>query len=179
MVYDEEGRREKAGHKHRRAVQLEPNHPPTHHHLGIWLSRQTSPKHLSSAARRLRRATELDPEYGTAWNWLAYVSWKRGKLEQADDAFRRACELMPNDRSPFLQYGDFCEKHDRKDEATKHFERALEITPENREAVYRLGICLAELGRFAQARPWLERLLSFDTRDSRATQAAALLHQLP
>src|SRR4051812_32426018 len=59
---------------------------------------------LPEAAAAFRAAAARDPFDAAAWLGLAGVSWRRGDMAAAADAYRRAADLRADDPAPHSDY---------------------------------------------------------------------------
>lgn len=76
-----------------RALELDPRLAESHATLGLLYTDWD--RDLSAGEAEYRRAIELNPNYATAWQWLALNLWFQGRPEEALTASRRARELDP------------------------------------------------------------------------------------
>ncbi len=156
----------------RRAIDLDPDLAEAHAGLGMAL-------HIAgqndAAVAAYRKALLLDPLcYDAHHNFARYF---RGQLDHARSAyhFTRALEVKPDDyRSPLLLLADL-EKLGRLDERDRYLEmginraeEAARLNPDNRDPLELAACCLAGLGRFDEARVWLDRADAIDP-DGRTT----------
>ncbi|HED66170.1 MAG TPA: tetratricopeptide repeat protein [Planctomycetes bacterium] len=74
----------------------------------------------------LRRAVELDPDYGAAYKRLGLVLVESGEIDAAKEAFERVRETMPDDPGGRFQLGNLY----------------LEEDPEHAAELYREGIAI-------------------------------------
>ncbi len=80
----------------RRAIELAPNLAEAFAALAL-----VEGEHLASSEYLLKRAIELDPSNGEAWNWLGIGYAKRGQQAQAKAAWKQGLEVDPYYSSPF------------------------------------------------------------------------------
>ncbi len=75
-----------------------PNDERAHFNLGGYYFGQQEYK---QAISHYKRATELDPNYSTAFNILGYAYRQDTNYADAETAFKRYIELIPNDPNPY------------------------------------------------------------------------------
>ncbi len=150
-----------------RAIQLDPNLAEAHSSLGLAL--QMVGKNEAAVAA-YRRALSLDPLcYDAHHNFARY---HRGKMDHEQSAyhFTRALEIKPDDyRSPLLLLADLAElgRLDERDcyleMGLKRAEEAVARNPDNPDPLELSASVLASLGKFDEARVWLNRALSMES----------------
>jgi serine/threonine protein kinase/predicted Zn-dependent protease len=82
------------------------------------------------AIEALDRALELDPEYGSALNNLAYAYMDSGNYEKAAEFFRKFAALNPGDANPYDSLGELAFRMGDLDEAVANYREALKIKPD-------------------------------------------------
>lgn len=133
---------------------------------------------LDEAEARLRLALEYSPGFAEAHANLGLVALARGHLREAERALRTAVSLDPD---LAIAWGDLGVVHERLgddepgllDEAQRDYEAALAIEPGQTGARRNLGLLLARLGRPAEARAHLLRLLELTPDDVEAAGVLA------
>jgi TolB-like protein/Tfp pilus assembly protein PilF len=147
-----------------------------------------SQESTTRGVERLEAAVALDPSNALAWAELArgytivggfgFVPVKQG-YEKARAAVGRALALVPDLPEGLLVLGNIQGIHDfdfRSAEAS--FKKAYELAPENSQALDAYGQFLSRMGRFAEARPLLERALERDPLSARGWGALAALDRV-
>ena len=76
-----------------RALELDPRLAEPHATLGLLYTDWD--RDLDAGEEEYRRAIRLNPNYATAWQWLALNLWFQGRPEEALEASRQAGELDP------------------------------------------------------------------------------------
>ena len=114
-----------------------------------------------SAARIFRRVarTSMPEVAAAAWNNLAVVESRLGRLDRAAKALSRALDYAPQD--PVLHYnlGLVLMKAGRIREAIAHFRRAARLRPTLVLAWNNLAVAYFELGDLARAEAAIRRAL--------------------
>jgi adenylate cyclase len=115
------------------------------------------------AARLLERALALDPNSAWAWNRSGWLQSYLGNAEVSIEHFERAARLSPFDPLNFSVFFGIAGAHfvaGRYIDATLWFERGLIDRPGATWAYRNLVPAYALLGRDAEARAGLARLLN-------------------
>lgn len=123
--------------------------------LGRCFSKQ---KDHSSAARALRRALELDPDYVSALNALAYTYADMDSTDKAISCLERYSAVAPEDANAFDSMGDLYFGLGRLEEAAAAFREALDIKPDFRASAIKLALIAALREDYDEARRWIEAL---------------------
>ncbi len=140
---------------------LQPDDAEAEFQLGAVLDRAKRP---AEAVTRFAKVVELDPNFASAWDYLALNLEPLGKEDQADAAYRHGLDV--NHEGPhydaFLDYnyGRFLAKRNQLDEAKKHLDRAVTLVPDYRATWYDRAKLNFRMGNYAQARTDGERALS-------------------
>ncbi|MGF1656813.1 MAG: tetratricopeptide repeat protein [Verrucomicrobiales bacterium] len=102
-----------------------------HYYLAASVAHQA--KDWGKASYFYKRAIELDPNNGSAYNDLGYMWVELGKnLDEAGELIRRAIELEPNLGAYIDSLGWYHFKKGEYEEALVHLLRAAELPPEDR-----------------------------------------------
>jgi serine/threonine protein kinase/Tfp pilus assembly protein PilF len=81
------------------------------------------------AIKEFKIALELDPEYGTAMNGLAYTYLIIGDYENAIEYFKKYASAYPEDANPHDSLAEAYLRKGNLDEAIANYKKALEIRP--------------------------------------------------
>ena len=79
------------------------------------------------AIEHYKKATELAPEYSSAYNLLGYAYRQNVDYPNAESAFKKYIELIPKDPNPYDSYAELLLKMGRFDESIAQYRKALEI----------------------------------------------------
>jgi tetratricopeptide (TPR) repeat protein len=109
----------------RQLVEKYPGDERAHNLLGnqLFFARQE----YDPAIAEYKRAVEINPQFGAAWNSMGYAARAAGRFDEAEQAFRRYIEVLPNEPNPVDSYAEFLMKQGRFDESIVQYRRALEI----------------------------------------------------
>lgn len=132
-----------------------PNDERAHFNLGGYYFGQQD---FNQAITHYKKATELNPDYSTAYNILGYAYRQNGAYSDAENAFKRYIELIPNDPNPYDSYAELLLKMGRFDEAITQYNKALSIEPNFVNSHFGIAAALAYEGKPAEAQAELEKM---------------------
>jgi tetratricopeptide (TPR) repeat protein len=138
-----------------RLVAAYPNDERAHFNLGnYYFGQQDFPQ----AITHYKRATELAPDYSTAFNILGYAYRQNGAYSDAENAFKKYIELIPNDPNPYDSYAELLLKMGRFDEAITQYNKALAIEPNFLNSHFGIAAALAYQGKASEAQAELQKM---------------------
>jgi serine/threonine-protein kinase len=123
---------------------------------------------LALAEAALQAASRLRPDAGEthlARGWNLY--WAYGDYDGALAELEIARQSLPNDARIFELTGYIQRRQGHWEESTRNLERAAELNPRDIELLV-LGVAgnYSLLRRYAEAKPWLARVLAFEPNDA-------------
>ena len=86
-------------------------------------------KGINQAILDFQAVTETFPDFGPAYNALAYRLWQTGDHAGAVEAITKYVELMPDHPNAHDSYAEIMQWSGRYDEAIQHYNRANELYP--------------------------------------------------
>ncbi|HEY0048390.1 MAG TPA: tetratricopeptide repeat protein, partial [Pyrinomonadaceae bacterium] len=112
-----------------------------------------------------RRAIELDPNYFSAYNNLAYLLIDNAeKQTEAEKLFRRAIELNPENPGPYINLGLLMErKPERQDEAENFYREAIRVSPNSGNAYTGLARLYLRRGKLKESSELYEKALLLES----------------
>jgi TolB-like protein/Flp pilus assembly protein TadD len=128
---------------------------------------------FAGAERELRRAIELNPNYGTAHHFLADLLSVLGRYDEAFPEHQRAMELEPFSAVFVSSYGRSLIRVRRYDEAITQFKKALQLDQSFRPAHGQLGLVYELTGRYAECIDMRAKVYELNG----DTQSAALIRE--
>jgi len=132
-----------------------PNDERAHFNLGGYFFGQQDYK---QAITHYKRATELNPQYSTAFNILGYAYRQDENYTDAETAFKKYIELIPNDPNPYDSYAELLLKMGRFDEAITQYKKALSIEPNFINSHFGIAAALAYEGKPTDAVAELQKM---------------------
>jgi TolB-like protein/Tfp pilus assembly protein PilF len=106
---------------------------------------------FAGAEREIRRAIELEPNYGTAHHFYADILSVMGRHEESEVEYRRALELEPFSLVFNATYGGSLVNARKFDEGIAQLKKTLEMDPNFRTARLRLSLAYEVTGRYAES----------------------------
>jgi tetratricopeptide (TPR) repeat protein len=116
-----------------------------------------------------------NPNDVAAWVELGQTLASLGRRDEARTAFERALEADPASSIAHNNLGVLAEEAGDRVSALAHYQQALSIAPEDPAVARNVGSTLVELGRYADARPLLDRAVA--TGDPLAYYYRGVLHE--
>lgn len=109
----------------RQLVEKYPGDERAHNLLGnqLFFARQE----YDAAIAEYKRAVEINPQFGAAWNSMGYAARAAGRFDEAEQSFRRYIDVLPNEPNPVDSYAEFLMKRGRFDESIVQYRKALEV----------------------------------------------------
>lgn len=136
-------------------VSAYPNDERAHFNLGgYYFGQQDYPK----AIAHYKRATEIAPDYSTAFNILGYAYRQNEAYSDAENAFKKYIELIPNDPNPYDSYAELLLKMGRFDEAITQYNKALAIDPNFVNSYFGIAAAQTYKGNASGAQAELQKI---------------------
>ena len=132
-----------------------PNDERAHFTLGGYYFGQ---QEFAQAITHYKRATELAPDYSTAFNILGYAYRQNEQYSDAENAFKKYIELIPNDPNPYDSYAELLLKMGRFDEAITQYNKALSVEPNFVNSHFGIAAALTYEGKPAEAQAELQKM---------------------
>jgi tetratricopeptide (TPR) repeat protein len=138
-----------------RLVAAYPNDERAHFNLGGYYFGQQD---FVQAIGHYKKATELAPDYSTAYNILGYAYRQNEAYSDAENAFKKYIELIPNDPNPYDSYAELLLKMGRFDEAIVQYNKALAIDQNFINSHFGIAAALAYSGKPSEAESELQKI---------------------
>ena len=110
------------------------------------------------SSEHLKKATELAPGYGPAYNQLGYTYRAMEKYDDAEKIFKKYTELLPTDPNPFDSYAELLLKTGRFDESIAQYEKALSVNPQFANSFVGIAACLMYQNKHDEALAEIQKL---------------------
>lgn len=117
---------------------------------------------VDDARAHLNKATEIAPQFATAWNTLGTVEYQTQHYPRAEQCFREALAQNPSAYEALVNLGGVLINLNRLKEARDFNQRAISMRPNDALANSQLGMTYFELGEFAPAEKYLQRAVEID-----------------
>src|SRR6185295_2425473 len=132
-----------------------PNDERAHFNLGGYYFGQQD---FTQAIHHYKRATELAPDYSTAFNILGYAYRQNENYSDAENAFKKYIELIPNDPNPYDSYAELLLKMGRFDDAITQYNKALSVQSNFVNSHFGIAAALTYEGKAAEAQAELQKM---------------------
>lgn len=132
-----------------------PNDERAHFNLGGYYFGQQD---FAQAITHYKKATELAPNYSTAFNILGYAYRQNEQYAEAENAFKKYIELIPNDPNPYDSYAELLLKTGRFDEAITQYNKALAIEPTFLNSYFGIAAAMTYKGKASDATAELQKI---------------------
>jgi tetratricopeptide (TPR) repeat protein len=141
----------------KRSIALKPTDYIAPYELG---SIYNETKNYSEAERYLRQAIRNKSDYANAFEELGIVQRRQGRYDDAISSFNEAISLDSEDSGSYMGLGDvyFYGKKDYQ-KAIDAYLKGLNLDSDNYDAAYNVGYAYNDIGEYAEALPWLEKVL--------------------
>jgi tetratricopeptide (TPR) repeat protein len=111
----------------KQCVEMDPQHAPALNYLAyFWADRSME---LDRALEYVQRALEQDPESGAYIDTLAWIHYRQGFFEKAQDVIQRALTQEPSEAEILDHAGDICEALNQSDTALAYWRKAFILNP--------------------------------------------------
>ena len=111
------------------------------------------------AADEMKAALALDPEYGPAFNQLAYALANMGKPDKAVDLFKKYADIAPGDANPVDSMAEMYFRLGDYDRAAEKYQDALRIKADFVNACWGLAYVSALKEDYAKALGWADQFI--------------------
>lgn len=92
--------------------------------------------------------------------------------------WHESVDLAPNHYRPRLLLGEALQDEGRREEAVEQYRMAVRLRPADVTGYLKLGVCLAEMGRFDEARQYFLEVIARDPHNRSARRMLALLQAM-
>jgi tetratricopeptide (TPR) repeat protein len=150
------------------ALEIKPDSAVAHFYLGAYYDRI---KNKDAAARQMREAIRLNPEYHDAYNYLSYMFSEEGlNLDEAVELAKKALEYEPENGAYLDSLGWAYFKKGSFDEALVEVERAAVVMPDDATIAEHLGDIYSAKGLIDKARAAWKRSLELDPKQEKVRE---------
>lgn len=144
-----------------KALEIYPEDPYLHYDLALTYDMKGM---FYKTQYHLRQAIKLKPDYSNAYNYLGFVYFRDGKVDEAIKNYHKALEnelyLNPQDAHLNLGVAYLSRKEYRK--AIPHLEEAIRLVPDFTAAYNNLGLAYEGLGQYDKAQLYYERAVELN-----------------
>ncbi len=105
-----------------------------------------------------KKATEIAPNFSSAWNLLGYAYRQNVQYPNAEEAFKKYIELIPNDPNPYDSYAELLLKMGKFDDSITQYRKALSIDQNFINAHQGVGMALLYKGNADEAAAEIDKI---------------------
>lgn len=124
--------------------------------------KKLSRREIEAAEAHLKRAVEIAPQFGEAWNHLGTIAYQTQRFPLAEEMFRKALETDADLYAPLVNLGGVLINLMRFEEAERYNKLAVLRSPEDALAHSQLGMTLLYLGKLDEAEKPLREAIRLD-----------------
>jgi serine/threonine protein kinase/tetratricopeptide (TPR) repeat protein len=162
IKYEYQGDWEGGEKEIKRAIELDPKYPTTHHWYSNCLEEQGK---LEEALSEIKRAQELDPLSPVIATNVGEVLFYMKRYDLAIEQFNKALDLDRNFPAALVMLGDLYAQQNKFEEALNVLQKVRQILPaDNPYGSGELGYVYAKAGKRNEAIKVLNQLLEFSRR---------------
>jgi len=166
-----------------RAIALDPNFALAYAQLALahnqlyWFYFDRTDRRLALFKQAAERAVALAPSLPEAHLAMGYYYY-HGLLDypKALAEVDRALKARPNDAELLMLQGFIERRQGKWEDALRHLQQAAELDPRTTQAPVEIAVTSEVLGRWAEARPWIDRGIALAPGDPRPYIYLMCLH---
>jgi tetratricopeptide (TPR) repeat protein len=150
-----------------KALEIYPDDPYLHYDLALTYDMKGT---LDKAEFHLEEAIRLKPDYSDAHNYLGFIYFRDGKVEQAIDSYQKALEnlLYMNPQDAQLNLGVAYLSRKEYHKAAAHLLEAIRLVPDFAAAYNNLGKAYEGLKQYRKARHAYEQAVEYNPQNADA-----------
>jgi type IV pilus assembly protein PilF len=144
-----------------KALEIYPEDPYLHYDLALTYDMRGM---VYKTEYHLREAIKLQPDYSNAYNYLGFVYFRDGKVDEAIKNYHKALEneLYLNPQDAHLNLGVAYLSRKEYRQAMLHLQEAIRLVPDFTAAYNSLGQAYEGLGQYDKARFNYEKAVEFN-----------------
>ncbi len=112
---------------------------------------------FDKAIQEYNKAIDLDPNYGLAFNQIAFVYFSMEDFEKAIEYFERYISVSPGDANPLDSMAVCYYRMGRLDETVAKYKEALEVKPDWIYSYWAIGYINALKEDYSEAMKWVDQ----------------------
>jgi tetratricopeptide (TPR) repeat protein len=160
----------------KKALAVNANSPIAH---AVLAEQYRLQQNWDEARLHYRKVLEVNASDPKTHFYLAEIERRQGDLPQALELYRKTLELDPTYSPAYNSYGLALLASGQINEALERFTKAVELTPNSSEPLVNLGRLYAQMKKFPEAVPVLNKALSIQgAADTRSQKQLAEIHAL-
>jgi tetratricopeptide (TPR) repeat protein len=144
----------------KKAIEAKPTLAAAHYELG-WCHNEM--QQYEEALPVLEKALKLDPTNFRIIYESGFAQYKLGKTDEALVNFNRVLQMNTSFTKAYIARGDlYKDVQKNTNAALADFLKAFSIDSTEKKLHYRIGWCYNDLGKFAEALPYLQKAINFE-----------------
>jgi tetratricopeptide (TPR) repeat protein len=149
------------------ALEIYPDDPYLHYDLALAYDMKGA---LDKTEYHLKEAIELKTDYSDAYNYLGFVYFRTGKVDDAIKCYHKALDnmLYQNPQDAHLNLGVAYLNRKEYEKAVVQLEKAIKLVPDFTAAYNSLGQAYEGLRKYGEARLAYEKALEYNPVYTRA-----------
>ena len=150
-----------------KALEIYPDDPILHYDLALTYDMKGD---LDKTEYHLKKSVKLKPDYSNAYNYLGFVYFRLGRVNEAIEAYNKALDnlLYLNPQDAHLNLGVAYLSLKQYQKAKVHLEEAIRLVPDFAAAYHSLGKTYEGLRQYDKARTSYEKAVEFNPNYSEA-----------
>jgi len=113
-----------------------------------------------SAIYALNKALQLDPNYGSAINGLAYLYMNLEDFEKSIHYFNKYATISPGDANPLNSIAELYLRMGKLDEALTKYKETLEVKADFFVSYWQIGYIYALTENYTDAKKWIDKFVT-------------------
>lgn len=144
-----------------KALEIYPDDPILHYDLALTYDMKGD---LDKAEYHLKKAIKLKPDYSNAYNYLGFVYFRQGRVNEAIEAYNKALDnlLYLNPQDAHLNLGVAYLSLKQYQKAKVHLEEAIRLAPDFAAAYHSLGKVYEGLRQYDKAITSYEKAVEYN-----------------
>lgn len=150
-----------------KALEIYPDDPILHYDLALTYDMKGD---LDKAEYHLKKAIKLKPDYSNAYNYLGFVYFRQGRVNEAIEAYNKALDnlLYLNPQDAHLNLGVAYLSLKQYQKAKVHLEEAIRLVPDFAAAYHSLGKVYEGLRQYDKALTSYEKAVEYNPKYTEA-----------
>ena len=142
--------------KFRSVLDVDMEHPPALHGMGLLASRMGK---VTIGIELIRRAIQADPEDAAFHNNLGTILEDQEEYEEALEHYKKTVKLAPRNPAGYNNVASVMARLDRNADALGYAREAVRLAPNEAGVLLNYATVLADVGAFPDAEPYFKKAI--------------------